>query len=79
MLPARIQCSKAVLRLSGWLDRRKGCGEGQTTASVMKEVERKLLKEKRRIVTFIAGDMNANFKSKTESIQIHDFFLPDPS
>lgn len=39
----------------------------------------KLLKEKRRIVTFIAGDMNANFKSKTESIQIHDFYLPDPS
>lgn len=79
MLSARIQCSKAVLRLSGGLDGRKGCGEGQTTASVMKASCFKLLKEKRGIVTFIAGDMNANSKSKTESIQIHDFYLPDPS
>ncbi|XP_035277579.1 uncharacterized protein LOC118229593 [Anguilla anguilla] len=54
------------------LNDKQGGGKEQTAASIIQEVEKKLLIEKKKLVTFIAGVINAtaDVNSKTERIQI---------
>lgn len=51
---------------------KQGCRKEQTLISMVQEVEKRMSAEKRRLVTFVAGVINATaaVKSKTERIQI---------
>lgn len=54
------------------LSDKQGGGKEQTAATIMQEVEKKLLIEKKKLVMFIAGVINAtaDVNSKTERIKI---------